>query len=510
MKRFACLLALAALLLGLLPLHALAAPAVSDVMCVVNCSQWVSLRQAPDTKSKRLAQVRLGELVNFCAVESEDFIQCHYHGSTGYILAKYLKTTAFANEDEILYNQMVVNASEWVSLRQDPDTKSKRLSQVPVGAVVTSCVKEGEFVLCTYKNKTGYISTDYLRKANYTISSRDTKVVDKARASGYPAYQNPMEVVNCADWVSLREKASASSARIAKVPLGARVNNCVQVSQNFIYCQYRNVWGYIQRDYLRSHDAPPATATPRPTAVPVTPAPTVPPMATAAPAPTLPAFTASPEAARSATVLSLLPDLPPYTAFLSAGETVLNYHAANGYTVAVQRAFGEDREEMRAVCYDAAARPLWQAGDAVDEIGELFATDAFIAGTEESPLLVLFTSGKGFTAYAIGAEKSAAWALQEGAALEVSGDIIAKTDADGTIYVIGYQDAAPGCISPDGQWKWTGLNGSTEIYWPTDIDILEDHIEVYYDTPLDQEMLCDVLSYSKEGHILVSQRKPRK
>lgn len=535
MKRLACLMVLSALLMTLLPLRTLAAPAVSDVMCVVNCSEWVSLRQSPDTKSKRLAQVRLGELVNFCAAVSDDFIQCNYHGSTGYILSKYLKTTAFTNADEILYNQMVVNAAEWVSLRELPDTKSKRLAQVPVGGIVTSCVKEDNFVLCTYKKKTGYIPSEYLKKANYTVGTQDTKVVNKAKANGYRAYQQPMEVVNCKDWVSLREKASASSTRLAKVPLGSFVSSCVQVSQNFVYCKYRNIWGYIQTDYLKSHDAPRATATPALMAVPAVTSPTYVPVTTAAPFGTgiplptvlpavtvlpnvissqtwtaLPAATQAPGTPGSKTVFDYLPALPPYTAFLSAGETVLTHHAANGYTVAVQRAFGESKEEIMAVCYDSAAQAVWQTADSVDEIGELFATNAFIAGTEESPLLVMFTAGKGFAAYEIGAEKNVRWALQEGAALEVSGDIIAKIDADGTIYVIGYQDSAPVCIAPDGQWKWTAVNDNPEVYWPTGIEILEDRIEVYYDTPLDQGMLCDVLAYGKDGNILVSQRKPRK
>lgn len=496
MKRFFCLLLCAALLLPALPAFA---GGVSDVMAVANCNEYVSLRQLPDKSSKRLAKVYLGELVSQCHAAENDFIRCDYHGTSGYIMAKYLKTTGFTNGDELLYNQMVVNCEEWVSLREYADTKSKRLEKVPVGAVVTSCVREGDYVLCTYKKKVGYIPGSYLRKANYTISTQNTSVVSKAKSKGYPAYQNPMEVVNTKDWVSLREKASASSTRLAKVPLGARVSHCVQVSDSFVYCQYRNIWGYIKIEYLRSHDA--RAAAPAATATPV-------------PAYTVTAPTAIPQTqtgeGTQITSFSQLPAWPPYTTFLQAGETVVHYHADNGYTVVVQRVCGEDTEELMAICYDATARPVWQAGDKVQGVGELHPTGAFIAGTAEKPQVVLFTSGKGFTAYDVGEWHDVQWACREGEALNVSGGISAAVDADGTVYVIGYYNRAPICISPEGQLLWTGQNEHENIYWPWWIDVAEDHIEVYFDTPAEEETgLCDVISYGKDGQILVVQRKPR-
>ncbi|MBQ7519316.1 MAG: hypothetical protein IJU12_03285 [Clostridia bacterium] len=73
MKRLVCLLLCAALMLGAAP--ALAA-GVSDVMRVVNCQEWVSLREAPETQSKRLAKVYLGELVTDCVASINGFILC--------------------------------------------------------------------------------------------------------------------------------------------------------------------------------------------------------------------------------------------------------------------------------------------------------------------------------------------------------------------------------------------------------------------------------------------------
>jgi len=508
MKRVLCLLCCLAVLLCVLPSRARAA--VTDVMRVVNCSEWVSLREFPDTKSKRLATVYLGELVNECAWYNDEFALCNYHGKMGYIPLKYLQATAYSNYDEIMYNQMVVNCEEWVSLRELPDTTSKRLSKVPVGAVVVACVKEGDaFVRCEYKKQVGYIAAAYLKKANYTVSKQDSKVVSKAQKAGYTSFRNPMTVVNTADWVSLREKASASSARLARVPLGAQVSHCIQVSGQFVYCQYKNLWGYIKLEYLRSNDPRP-TAAPAAylTQIPVT-APTAAPVATMQPASS--AATLQPTAAASsAGSFDHLPQLPPYVAFQMVGETVVNYHAANGYTVVAQRSTDErDAEEIMAVCYDLTGKPLWTARKLSGENGELHSVDAFIAGTQEAPLLVLFCAGEGFAAYGVDGWGTEKWAVQDEAARQLSGGLVTAVDADGAIYAIGYYNAAPVCISTEGTLRWAAVNDNTSVYWPQSIRILEDRIQVYYETPVDNESLCDVLSFTKEGARIMLQRMPR-
>ncbi len=515
MKRVLCLLCCLAMLLCALPSAARAGGGgVSDVMRVVNCSEWVSLREFPDTKSKRLAMVYLGELVNQCSWYNDEFALCDYHGKTGYILLKYLQMTAFTNYDEIMYNQMVVNCEEWASLRELPDTTSRRLAKVPIGAVVVACVKEGDaFVRCEYKKQVGYIAAAYLKKANYTVTKQDSKVVSKAQKAGYTAYRNPMTVVNTADWVSLREKASASSSRLARVPLGAQVSHCIQVSGQFVYCQYKNVWGYIKTEYLRSNDprptaAPAALPVPQPVTVP-----TVPALPTAAPAAPLwmPSAAPQPEsAAASIGSFDHLPELPSYVAFQTAGETVVNFHAGNGYTVVTQRSTDErDAEEIMAVCYDLTGRPLWTVRKLCEEKGELHGVDAFIAGTEETPLLVLFCAGQGFTAYGVDGWGIEKWAVEDEAAKRVSGGITTAVDADGTVYAIGFHDAAPICISPEGSLRWAAVNDRPDVYWPQSIRILEDRIQVYYETPVDSENMCDVLSFTKEGARIMLQRMPR-
>ena len=61
-----------------------------------------------------------------------------------------------------------------------------------------------------------------------------------------------MRVVNCKEFVSLRETRSTSARRLVKVPLGAQVLAFPEYGNEngFIYCVYRGEEGYILAEYL--------------------------------------------------------------------------------------------------------------------------------------------------------------------------------------------------------------------------------------------------------------------
>ena len=72
----------------------------------------------------------------------------------------------------------------------------------------------GSFIYCEYtsgkKVYKGYISSSYLKKANYNVAKENTNITT-VTSGGIDDIT--MTVINCTDWVSLREKASASAGR---------------------------------------------------------------------------------------------------------------------------------------------------------------------------------------------------------------------------------------------------------------------------------------------------------
>ena len=69
-------------------------------------------------------------------------------------------------------------------------------------------------------------------------------------SSVYSNLIGAMEIVNCQSWASLRVYPDSSSARLAKVPLGAMVINCYYQDDRFTYCEYNGVGGYISNSNL--------------------------------------------------------------------------------------------------------------------------------------------------------------------------------------------------------------------------------------------------------------------
>lgn len=61
-----------------------------------------------------------------------------------------------------------------------------------------------------------------------------------------------MEVVNCEEWVSLREGPSTKAERLMKVPLGARVSDAYHTDNGFVRCVYQGCEGFILWDYLET------------------------------------------------------------------------------------------------------------------------------------------------------------------------------------------------------------------------------------------------------------------
>ncbi len=236
MKRFLCVLVCLSFVLGLMP--ALAS-GVSPVMEVTKCNSYVSLRVSADTSSARLVKVHLGELVTNCESAANGFVKCSFDGQTGYILEKYLKTTSESAFADVLPNQQVTKCNSWVSLRKDPSTTAQRLAKVPLGATVKSCVREGEFVKCTYSGKTGYILAKYLKNASSGSTPAGADLYGEAR------------VVNCAKYVSLRATPDTSSTRLQKVPLGAYVIAKGSASNGFVQVEYKGENGYILSAYLK-------------------------------------------------------------------------------------------------------------------------------------------------------------------------------------------------------------------------------------------------------------------
>lgn len=294
------------------------------------------------------------------------------------------------------------------------------------------------------------------------------------------AQDDMMQVVNCSEWVSLRKDPDSDSVRLLKVPLGAVVEDCTQDADGFIRCSYNGFYGFILSEYLAPYTPAPEETQDDPSAEGGD-------------------YTITSSPIMSQNILDVLPDFPSQEILSEAGTNVLTYEF-DSYTVMVQRAGKSTHETLRAVCYDENGTALWQVSNASDALTELTQTYAFIAGTAQDPLLVIFVAGKGFHAYDIGPWSELRWQCVADEALAVSGGLSCQVDAGGNIYACGFSNSAPICIGPDGSLLWAAQNLRADVYNPWKLELSETGLNVYYNELTDYPGICNVASYDMGGN----------
>ena len=127
--------------------------------------------------------------------------------------------------------------------------------------------KSSQWAYCDYANTFGYIRFDNLVSEAYSGYTDDghycdtyDPYVDYVEDEGFYAefeyiidsfdYIGVCRIVNCDEWVSLREYADSSSTRLAKVQKGTRVD-AFYFNDKWTVCRYGNEFGFIKTKYLK-------------------------------------------------------------------------------------------------------------------------------------------------------------------------------------------------------------------------------------------------------------------
>ncbi|HIS04202.1 MAG TPA: SH3 domain-containing protein [Candidatus Pullichristensenella avicola] len=133
---------------------------------IVNCEQSVTLRAAPSEQAEALAQVPLGAAVVCYGDVENAYSEVEYQGLRGYVASRYLGwSSAPASAPAAGETMYVVNCTQYVNLRAQPDVASASLAQIPLGAAVTAYESDGAFRRVLYGGATGYVAEEYLSAA---------------------------------------------------------------------------------------------------------------------------------------------------------------------------------------------------------------------------------------------------------------------------------------------------------------------------------------------------------
>ena len=152
MKQFVALLLLLCMAFTYMP--ALADTEYIGNMEVVNCNEWVSLREQPDTTAKRLVKVSLGAIVSNCEQLNEEWIYVEYDGYSGYILAQYLEPS----DNRLTFSAMMVTILDGAPLYATIDS-TESIGVIPANTIVRNCcIMDNDRIYVEWGGRCGFVS----------------------------------------------------------------------------------------------------------------------------------------------------------------------------------------------------------------------------------------------------------------------------------------------------------------------------------------------------------------
>lgn len=134
-------------------------PALADTeyignMEVVNCNEWVSLREQPDTTAKRLVKVSLGAIVSNCEQLNEEWIYAEYDGYSGYILAQYLEPS----DNRLTFSAMMVTILDGAPFYATIDS-TEPIDVIPANTIVRNCcIMDNDRIYVEWGGRCGFVS----------------------------------------------------------------------------------------------------------------------------------------------------------------------------------------------------------------------------------------------------------------------------------------------------------------------------------------------------------------
>ncbi len=151
MKRYIALFLLLCMVFAAMP--ALADSEYIGNMEVVNCNEWVSLREEPSTRSERLVKVSLGAIVSNCRQVNDAWIYAEYDGYSGYILAEYLEPS----DGRITFSVMMVTISDGAPFYATLDS-TVPIDYIPASTIVRNChIMDNNRIYVEWGSRCGFI-----------------------------------------------------------------------------------------------------------------------------------------------------------------------------------------------------------------------------------------------------------------------------------------------------------------------------------------------------------------
>lgn len=266
-------------------------------------------------------------------------------------------------------------------------------------------------------------------------------------------YIGAMRVVNCKDYVSLRETPDKTGTVLAKVPPDSIVLYCSKniykyapakyrkQAEMFIRCEYEGQEGYILKKYLRP----------------------------------------APECEPAETMEKT--DKMTREEILSHGEVILDWTEFNVSVLATYEETVIDNESwefVRVGCF-INDMPNWGFTEAVKLNEKPVTMKAFMGGTDDEPMVYIYDEAYGLMMLDL-MDGMEMWTILK-EECEFGDAAVVKVRSDtGILYIAGTNGPDPIAVSSEGTILWRASINDPEVYEPTLITLTPSGIEVTYNS----------------------------
>ena len=211
----------------------------------------LNLRSGASTKHKIVTAIPKGKQVAYVS-KSGTWFKVKYGSKTGYVSSKYLKkvTAKKASAPAIKYNT-VYNTTDNLSLRSGGSIKHKKLLTIPKGKAVAMVTYSKSWSKVKYSNKTGYVSTKYLKSKKVAVKPAP-KPVAKPKETKFSTKK-----YNTTTTVSVYSTYATSGKVLVKIPKGKAVSSNTKVN-NWYKVTYSGKTGWIEGKKIKEVVVKPA------------------------------------------------------------------------------------------------------------------------------------------------------------------------------------------------------------------------------------------------------------
>lgn len=262
---------------------------ISGSTAVVVCDDGgkLNLRRTPTSGGAVLERIPNGTLLNVYAVDGK-WYATSYNGQTGYVMGSFLAFSAAAATATPVpaavitappaastANATVVTGDGGsLNLRQTPAANGKVLDRIPNGTALSAEAVDGKWYRVAFNGQTGYVMAKYLQVSNTATGS--TAGGTTAATPVSPVVSVPVNelqygelryatVATSSGSLNVRKGPGTTYARVSEIKSGTQIV-ISSIEGEWCAMYYRDIQGYVQRQYLNIQAASTAPAQAAPAA----------------------------------------------------------------------------------------------------------------------------------------------------------------------------------------------------------------------------------------------------